>query len=239
MAWEQLYDNYARYYDLLYSYKDYQKEVEEVNAIINKYKGSSGNELLEIGCGTGMHLSYYKEHYQCTGVDLSDGMLSVARERLPDVDLYEQDMVQLNLNKQFDVVSCLFSSIGYVPTREDLIKTFAAMAAHLKPGGVLVIELWLSPSGFTPGFIHMTTYESEDVKIARMGLSEAQGNMCVLDMHYMVAEKGKGVTSWVDRNELVMYEHDDLISMLENAGLQAHIEDATFTKRGILVGVKN
>ncbi len=238
MALEALYDEYARYYDLLYSFKNYQQEVIEVQSIIDKYRTSTGIDLLEVGCGTGQHLKYYKEHYTCTGVDLNAGMLAIAREQLPDVPFYEQDMVQLNLNQQFDVISSLFSSIGYVANQHDLVTTFAAMAAHLKTGGVLVIEPWLTPSGFTPGFIHMTTYESEDVKIARMGLSEARGNTCLLDMHYLVAEKGKGVTTWVDRNELTMYEISELVEMLESVGLQVHVEELGFTKRGLIVGIK-
>ncbi len=238
MALEALYEEYARYYDLLYSYKEYGQEVITAESIIDKYKTSTGNDLLDVGCGTGRHLKYYQEHYNCTGVDLNAGMLAIAKEQLPEVPFYEQDMVQLNLDKQFDVISSLFSSIGYVTEREDLIKTFAAMAAHLKTGGVLIIEPWLAPSGFTPGFIHMTTYESDDIKIARMGLSEARGNTCLLDMHYLVGEKGKGVTTWVDRNELTMYETDELVEMMESVGLQVYTEQPAFTTRGILVGVK-
>jgi hypothetical protein len=45
------------------------------------------------------------------------------------------DMVNLELGRQFDVVLCLFSSIGYVRTRALLKKTLFSFARHLKAGG--------------------------------------------------------------------------------------------------------
>lgn len=238
MEQEALYSQYARYYNLLYSTKNYEQEVEQVRSIIEKHIRSAGNHLLEIGCGTGQHLVHFKKYYQCTGVDINGNMLNVARQQLPEVPFFVQDMSALQLNQQFDVISSLFSSIGYVTEHSALVTTFAGMAAHLKPGGVLIIEPWISPGSFTSGHMHMTTYDSEDVKIARMGISTIEGNLSIMDMHYMVAEKGKGVLNWVDRNQLAMYEHADLLAMLADAGINAHMEQPAFTGRGLIVGVK-
>ena len=51
----------AKYYDLIYSWKDYKKEVENINKLILKYKQSRGKRLLEVACGTGHHLQYFKD----------------------------------------------------------------------------------------------------------------------------------------------------------------------------------
>ena len=54
-------------------------------------------------------------------------------------------MTAFDLGCRFDVVTCLFSSIGYVGTVERLDQAIATMAAHLEPGGTLIVEPWLSP----------------------------------------------------------------------------------------------
>ena len=54
------------------------------------------------------------------------------------------DMTSFDLGRRFDVVTCLFSSIGYVGTAERLDQAIATMAAHLEPGGTLIVEPWLA-----------------------------------------------------------------------------------------------
>jgi hypothetical protein len=76
-------------------------------------------------------------------------------------------MVNLELGRQFDVVLCLFSSIGYVRTRARLKKTLFSFARHLQAGGVAIIEPWWSKSGYKPGAVTMTSVGNDDVKIAR------------------------------------------------------------------------
>ncbi len=43
-----LYTDLARYYDLIYSWKDYQKEAATIRRLIAKHKRSKGNDLLEV-----------------------------------------------------------------------------------------------------------------------------------------------------------------------------------------------
>lgn len=51
------YTDLARYYDLIYSWKDYQKEAATIQRLIVKYKRSKGNDLLEVACGTAYTVS--------------------------------------------------------------------------------------------------------------------------------------------------------------------------------------
>ena len=43
-------------------------------------------------------------------------------------------------DRAYDVVLCLFSSIGYVKTKSNLNRAVKCMANHLTPGGILLIE---------------------------------------------------------------------------------------------------
>ena len=66
------YSRLAEYYDLLYGSKDYGAEVDKIHQLIQKYKTSPDNDLLDVACGTGRHAEHLKKHYNVTGLDNSD-----------------------------------------------------------------------------------------------------------------------------------------------------------------------
>src|SRR3954469_18952400 len=134
----------ARMYDVIYaSGRDYRREAAELDRLIQQRRPGA-RTLLDVACGTGAHLERLTS-YQAEGLDLDPEMLAVARERLPDVPFHEGDMTSFELGSRFDAVVCMFSSIGYVKTEKRLRSTIASTARHLEPGGVLVVEPWLTP----------------------------------------------------------------------------------------------
>src|SRR5215471_18329588 len=111
----------ARYYDTIYlAMKDYGAEAEKLTAFVHQYSHSTGNRLLDVACGTGLHLSYLKHRFQVEGLDLDEQLLTIARQHHPEVPLHHADMVDFVLGRTFDVVTCLFSAIGYVKTLDNL-----------------------------------------------------------------------------------------------------------------------
>src|SRR6185312_6199625 len=92
--------------------KDYANEAQQIHTLIQQYKHSPGTSLLDIACGTGGHLPYLRQHYSVEGLDLDEQMLAIARQRNPGVIFHHADMVDFSLEQQFDVILCLFSSIG-------------------------------------------------------------------------------------------------------------------------------
>src|SRR5215471_3671310 len=108
----------AQYYDTIYlAMKDYGAEVAKLTVFIHQYCRSTGNRLLDVACGTGLHLSYLKHRFQVEGLDLDEQLLAIARHRNPDVPLHHADMIGFDLGHTFDVVTCLFSAIGYVKSK--------------------------------------------------------------------------------------------------------------------------
>ena len=105
----------AHLYDAVYAFKDYAAEVERLRQVIDA-RVPSARTLLDVACGTGMHLAELRRWYEVEGLDLDPQLLAFARERLPDVPLHEGDMTAFDLGREFDVVTCLFSSIAYVRT---------------------------------------------------------------------------------------------------------------------------
>ena len=125
---------------LEYLYKQTKKIIE----LINKHKKSKGKELLDVACGTGTHISLLKKKFNCTGVDLNEDMLRVARKKVRGVVFRKADMASFSLNKKFDVITCLFSAIGHLKTDRQIERAIESFSRHLKQGGVLVIEPWIT-----------------------------------------------------------------------------------------------
>lgn len=240
MKKEALYKSLAKYYDLIYTWKDYQKEAEEIKKLIDKYKSSTGNQLLDVACGTGSHIMYFVDDFDCVGVDLNPEMLEFAKEKAPKAKFIEADMINLELDQKFDVIVCLFSSIGYVKTEENLRKTISGFTKHLKKGGVVMIEPWLTKEIYRTGSPHMNTYDGETTKIARVNVSELkEEKISYFEMHYLIAETNKPVIHFVDKHELAMFPIDLQLEIMKENGLQVnHHKKGLFDDRGLLIGQK-
>ena len=224
-----MYKELAKYYDLIYSWKDYKKEAIRITKLIKKYIISDGNKLLDVGCGTGKHLQYFKDKLSCTGIDLNKEIINVAKTNVSDVSFTQADMINLDLSETFDVIICLFSSIGYVKTYDNLEKTIVNFSKHLKSGGVVIIEPWFTKSKYWVGKPGMTTYEGEDIKIARVNTTSLENDLSVMEMHYLIAEKDKDVKYFTDTHELGLFEIDRFLEIMSNSGFKAQ-----FLKNGLI-----
>ena len=131
--------------------------------------------LLEVACGTGLFLEEFSKWYEVAGLDSSAEMLAVARDRVPDAVLQQADMATFDLGQTFDAVICMFSSIGYVVTIERLESALRRFAAHLNPGGVMIVEPWLSPDAWRDGHIAAESVADGDLAVARTSTSVRDG----------------------------------------------------------------
>ena len=59
------------------------------------------------------------------------------------------------------------------------------------------------------------------MKIARVNVSEIDGDVSVMDMHYLIAERGEKVKHLVDRLELGLFEIDKTMEIMKVVGFKA------------------
>jgi SAM-dependent methyltransferase len=234
-----LYTKSLTFYDAIYGAmgKDYARESERILEIAREYKLSPGDRLLDVACGTGLHLSYLKEKYQVEGLDLEVGMLEIARRRNPDVVFYQADMEDFDLGQQYDVVLCLFSAIGYARTLDGLRRAIGSMARHLVPGGVLIVEPWILPEAYQPGTVHALYVDEPDLKIARINTSDLQGRISVMEMHYLVGTPD-GVEYFTERHELGLFQLAEYQAAFEENRLTWDRDEEGLIGRGLLIGVR-
>ena len=98
--------------------------------------------ITELGCGTGtMTELLADEGFNMSGIDLSEDMLKLAREKCPDIPLKQMDMRELVLDEPQDVIISIADSMNYLETVDDLSKTMKGVYEALKPGGVFIFDL--------------------------------------------------------------------------------------------------
>jgi SAM-dependent methyltransferase len=232
-----MYARSARFYDAIYASKDYVSEADEVDRRIQAAHPGAAT-LLDVACGTGGHLRALAGRYGCEGLDLSADQLVVAAERLPDVPLHEVDMVSFQLDRRFDAITCLFSSIGYVATVERLGMAILAMSHHLEPGGVLIVEPWLEPHVWQDGHLSALFVDEPDIKIARLAIAATEGRLSVMEMEHLVATKDGGVEHFVERHALGLFTIDEHLAAFSAAGLEVHHESQGLIGRGLYTAIR-
>ena len=237
---EHMYEKSARIYDLLYTgtgIKDYEAETVELRRII---EGSSpgAKTLLDVACGTGAHLAELRQWYEVEGADLSPAMLAVARDRLPGIQLHEADMRTLDLGRTYDAVICLFSSIGYVTDPAAMRSAVARLAAHVAPGGVLILDGWVRPDDWREGARREPDIAQDDeTLVVRLSFARREGNVTDMDMHHLVQTSG-GVDYFVENHRLALTPTEDYVSAVAGAGLAARVIPNYMPARDRIVGVR-
>ncbi len=216
-----MYRALARYYDRVYQAKDYAREVRDLERVVRAEGPRPARDWLDVACGTGRHLAVLRRRYRVVGVDASAAMLQVARRRLPGVRLVRGDMRRFDLRRRFDVVSCLFSAIGYVRTGPELARTFRTFARHLRPGGLLLVEPWVSPSDFRPGHVAVDVARGPDGFVVRAGISRRRGRLSFIDFQYLIAEEGGRIRHLEETETLRLSSEAELLRAARRAGLDA------------------
>jgi len=212
--------NIAAYYDELYvKPEQYQREAARASTLIETYKLSGGTDLLDLACGTGGHIPYWRDLYIVTGLDLSPAMLDRAIHRFPDVEFHLGNMVDFVLGRSFDALVCLYGSIGFVRTLENLNNAVSNFAAHLKCGGVLCLTPWSTQEEFEPKIV-VDVVKHANVHISRMeNVKRKAPGLVEVDFHHLVGQDDT-VTYHTQSIEVGLFSRQQYLDALYSAQLE-------------------
>jgi ubiquinone/menaquinone biosynthesis C-methylase UbiE len=238
MRMANVFSKTARYYDKLYAGKDYAGEVQRLVSFLELEPGRKHLTLLDVACGTGLHVDHLIKHFHVEGLDICPELLEIARKRNPDVIFHLGDMTEFSLGKQFDIITCLFSSIGYVKTLDRLQSAVRSMTRHLMANGTLVIEPWFTPASWHPNTVHASYVDEPELKIARINTSFVKDKVSVFDLHHLIGTP-EGTEHIVEHHELGLFEVEETVSVMEEAGLIVEYDPDGLTGRGLYIGKRN
>jgi 2-polyprenyl-3-methyl-5-hydroxy-6-metoxy-1,4-benzoquinol methylase len=141
----RIYEKYGKYYDLIYSAKDYVEECGCIEKYLKHFSMITVKKILDIGCGTGSHaIVLAKRGYRVVGIDPSRIMIDQAKIKgagLP-VKFYVQDMRQFRLDETFDLVICMFGTFDYLITDEDVRNALRAIRRHMRSEALFIFDFW-------------------------------------------------------------------------------------------------
>ncbi|GII90692.1 class I SAM-dependent DNA methyltransferase [Sinosporangium siamense] len=236
-----LYDSeLADVYDAIYKGrgKDYEAEASEVRSLILK-RHPGARSLLDVACGTGSHLRFFAGDFDhVEGLELSADMLKVAGERMPGVPLHQGDMRDFELGRTFDAVTCMFSSIAYMSSDEELRSALTRMAAHVVPGGVVLIEPWWFPESFLPGYVAGDVVTVDGRTLARVSRTVRKGDASVMEVHYLAADAGTAVRHFTVTHVNTLFTRERYEAAFAAAGLRVDYIEGGPSGRGLFVAVR-
>jgi SAM-dependent methyltransferase len=188
---------HAELYDLFYADKPYSQEASFVHACVQRHKPDA-KSILELACGTGNHALLMEEYgYQIIASDYSNDMLAQAREKGQRkgsrIDFRQQDMRSLDVpERPFDVITCLFDSIGYVATNENIEAVLRSVYSHLLPGGLFIFEFWHAAAmirGYDP--LRIRRWQIPDGEILRISETGIDYQKQLCHVAYSIYELNK------------------------------------------------
>ena len=193
---------------------------EEVAQIIGLIPIPAGGAVLDLGCGRGRHaIPLSRRGYRVTGVDLSEKMLRLARERAERegvaVEWVRGDMREFIRPGAFDACLSLFSSYGYFGEEENR-KVLGNIGRSLKKGGTLLLDLRNAQKGLSGEKDLETTLAVPSGQL-RMRVRFDRATRRARAEHELTRPDGIRISSAFD---VRIYSRAELSRMLRAAGMR-------------------
>jgi SAM-dependent methyltransferase len=230
-----MFDESAQFYDAIYAtFKDYRAEVAKVAQLL---RGIDPNfkTVLDVACGTGEHARLLAEAgYRVDGLDLDASFIRIARGKHPAGRFVEADMSDFDLPHRYDVVMCLFSSIGYLRTLDRVERALRCFRKAVRPGGVVIVEPWFEPGVLDPQRTDRITAEANGVRITRTSRVEVEQNLSRLHFEYEITDS-TGTRNAREVHELGVFPRSDLLNTFRLVGLDPEFDPVGLSGRGLYV----
>ena len=149
---DNLYD-YPAYYDLIFG-SDWSAELNFLRQCFSRYGQGTIQRLFEPACGTGRLLYRLgRLGYDVSGLDLNPAVAycnaRLRRNRLP-ASVFVGDMADFRLPRRVDAAFNMINSFRHLPTDKSAQSHLRCVAHSLRPGGLYLLGLHLTPTAGSP-----------------------------------------------------------------------------------------
>lgn len=219
---------YARTYDDMYAGKDYPAECDSIEEAFRRHCDGKVGSVLDLGSGTGGHsLLLARRGYEVTGVDVSADMVASAQRKANEQRLAATfvvgDMRRAALGRTFDAVLIMFSALGYLLGNDDVLGALGNARRHLRPGGVLYLDVWYGPTIIRQGPLQrIRVVDGADRQVIRASLPTLHPERNVMEVRLRVWEiAGERVVGTSDETHNVRFFFGpEIEGYLRTAGLE-------------------
>ena len=200
--------------------------------------GRTGGPILELATGTGRLAVPLAAHgHLVTGVDIDPAMLARARARVAATGggavaglrfvIGDARSVRLPDAGRYALAFLALNSLFIMGSRADQQAVVATLAAHLAPGGLAVVDVWLPDADDLARYDGriMLEYPRRDpatgqhvVKIGSATHDAATATVRLTTI-YEEGDPGEPVVRWIRRDEMRLVGVDELRGFAEAAGL--------------------
>lgn len=143
---QEAYGFLAQIYDDLMEQVDYKEWTDFVMQMVEE-QGNLPKNILELGCGTGnITKELLQRGYEIVGVDISEEMLELAREKTSEfgknIILIQQDITEMDFDiYEIDCIIACNDTFNYIIDRDALRSALRYLYPRMKKGGQLVFDI--------------------------------------------------------------------------------------------------
>lgn len=214
------FNQYSRYYDLLYRDKDYKMESDYVVTTLKKHSNMV-NSILDLGCGSGSHAFHICDQgIHVTGIERSNEMINSAlKKNIESFEIFQSDISEFRISKKFDAAISLFHVLNYLTDNSSLLSCFKSVNEHLNLSGLFLFDIWYTPAvlNLKPE-TRIKRLEDESIFVTR--ISEPQldsfSNVVNVNFEVIIRDKITRDTSLIIENHPMRHFSIPEIKLLAN-----------------------
>ena len=216
MEWYKHWFNSKEYLNV-YKHRD-EKEAEElVKLVFDNISLSKNSHILDLAAGFGRHaILFAKLGYNVTAVDLSENLLSIAKENAKSegihINFVHSDIRNFNPDSQYDLIVNLFTSLGYFEEDEENYYILRKVFDILSAGGFFVLD-YFNKNFVVKNIVAKTVEEIDDGVITQHRFIE--GERIVKEI--TIDKEGK-VNKFYE--SVRMFSSNELIKMIQKLGFK-------------------
>lgn len=225
-----IFSDYASFYDILYQDKEYIKESIYVSQLIEKFnsKPKENIKIIDLACGTGKHaIELFKMGFNIDGSDISKEMINVAQKECCvkniDIKLFNESyQTSGNINKKYDVILSMFSSINYLTNYNDLSLALKNIIYLLNDDGIFIFDFWNGDAVvdlYSPIKVkRMKKANREILRISETSLDRVS-QIASVNFHFTMIENSKILKEYNEKHSIRYFFLQEMIDVLYANGL--------------------
>jgi len=186
-----VFHDYAYFYNAFYLEKNYVSEAKQVDILLKKY-GKNIKKIMNYGCGRGKHdIELTKLGYNCSGIDISQIMINLAKENAKNenlpINFSVADIRNNSLIGIYDAVISLFHVMSYQNSNEDILRSFGSARNILNKGGIFLFDIWYGPGVLNDKpSVRVKEVEDDSYRLMRIAKPIMHDKTNIVDVCYQV-----------------------------------------------------